>query len=200
MKRSSFRLQGGRRLSRLSLFSVAAALAAAWLAGVGLAGAPTERSHENFTDTFPDQICGIDGTSTVKGVDNFSIRGTTFTEHFEVTQVFTATASGKSVVIRVAQRASGPLDPIYVNDNGDGTVTFTFLNTFIGLPEQLRILNGPVLLRDAGVVTIASTFIYTIATDSYAFVSRSVSGQHGPHPDLASDFEAFCNVLIPALT
>ena len=201
MKRASLRQQGGRRLTRTALFSVAAALAAAWLAGVGLAGAPTDRTHDNFTDgPFPDQICGIDGASTVKGVDNFSIRGNTFADNFEAMQVFTATASGKSVVLHTGQQSSGFLDPISRIDHGDGTETVTFLNTFKGLPEQLRILHGPVLLRDAGVVTIAATFVHTIGTDQYVFVSRSVSGLHGPHPDLTSDFTAFCDVLIPALT
>jgi len=31
-------------------------------------------------------------------------------------------------------------------------------------------------------------------------VSRTASGEKGPHPDLDSGFEAFCNVIVPALT
>ena len=34
----------------------------------------------------------------------------------------------------------------------------------------------------------------------FEFVSETVSGEHGPHPDLASDFELFCEVLVPELT
>jgi hypothetical protein len=34
----------------------------------------------------------------------------------------------------------------------------------------------------------------------FQFVSMTVSGEHGPHPELDSGFKLFCNVLIPALT
>jgi hypothetical protein len=64
------------------------------------------------------------------------------------------------------------------------------------LPEQLKIKNGPLLSRDAGVVTFTSIFDATTGD----FISQTVSGEKGPHPDLNSDFAVFCNVLIPALT
>jgi hypothetical protein len=108
-----------------------------------------------------------------------------------LTNTFTATASGKSIRIHVVEQVTGNDEPI---DNGDGTVTF--IGTFKGLPEQLKIENGPVLSRDAGVVTI--TTIFDAATGD--LISQTISGEKGPHPDLDSDFEVFCDVLIPALT
>ena len=184
------------------LFSLAAvAIAAACFAATGSAGKPTEKSHEKISDgPFADNICGIDGTSTVKGVDTFAIRDGSYKDTFEINQTFTATGSGKAIVIHVAQQSSGPADPVSVVDNGDGTQTVTFVDTFKGLPEQLRVKNGPLLSRDAGVVTQTQTFIHDLTTDEYTFVSRTLTGLHGPHPDLLSDFAVFCNVLTPALT
>lgn len=151
--------------------------------------------HENFTDSFPDQICGIAGTSVVRGVDNFTeFSNNTFSDNFTVNQTFTATASHKSIVLHVAQHVTGTAAPI---DNGDGTVTF--ITTFKGLPEQIRIAHGPLLLRDAGTVTFNATFLVE-ADGTLTFQSQTLSGLHGPHPDLLSDFALFCNVIIPALT
>ncbi len=151
--------------------------------------------HENFTDSFPSEICGIAGTSVVRGVDNFTVfSDNTFSDNFAVNQTFTATASHKSIVLHVAEHVTGTDAPI---DNGDGTVTF--ITTFKGLPEQFRIANGPLLLRDAGTVTFTNTFAVE-ADGSLTFLSQTLSGLHGPHPDLLSDFALFCDVIIPALT
>jgi hypothetical protein len=30
-------------------------------------------------------------------------------------------------------------------------------------------------------------------------ISQTVSGEKGPHPDLDSGFEIYCNVIVPAL-
>jgi hypothetical protein len=48
------------------------------------------------------------------------------------------------------------------------------------------------------VVTVATTFSVDENGD-LVFVSQDVSGAHGPHPDLLSDFELFCEVIVPAL-
>ena len=48
-------------------------------------------------------------------------------------------------------------------------------------------------------VTLAQTF-RELPNGDLQLVSTTASGEHGPHPDLDSDFELFCNVLIPALT
>jgi hypothetical protein len=34
----------------------------------------------------------------------------------------------------------------------------------------------------------------------FELVFQTDLGEHGPHPDLASDFELFCDVLVPVIT
>lgn len=151
--------------------------------------------HANFTDSFDDVFCGIAGTSVLRGVDNFKVfSNNTISDNFTLNQTFTATDSGKSIVLHAAQLVTGNDAPI---DNGDGTISF--INTFTGLPEQIRIANGPLLLRDAGTVTFTDTFMVE-EDGTLTFLSSTFSGMHGPHPDLLSDFELFCDVIIPALT
>jgi len=179
-----------RKLALVLAGALALTIAAS---GSASAAAPVVNEHSNFTDTFPDEVCGIGGTSTVNGVDNFKLYAdNTFRETTTVRQVFTA-ENGKSVLIFAAQQTSGPADPV---ENADGTITF--ITTFKGLPEKLSVPGGPTLSRDAGVVTLAQTF--QPSDGELELVSTTASGEHGPHPDLASDFELFCNVLIPALT
>jgi len=162
------------------------------VAGVASAARPIVHEHENFTDTFADSVCDIPGTSVVDGVDNFTLYpDNTFKDNLELTQTFTATASGKSIRFHVAQQVTGNDQPI---DNGDGTITF--VSTFKGLPEQVKLANGSVLTRDAGVVT----FTTILDAETEDFISQTLSGEKGPHPDLDSGFEVFCNVIVPALS
>jgi hypothetical protein len=180
------------RLAMAMAVAITAGLAALAGAGIGSAAAPVLHAHENFTDAFHDSTCGISGTSVVRGVDNFTLYAdNTFKDTFELQQTFTAAGSGKSIVFHVAQQVTGNDEPI---DNGDGTVTF--VNTFKGLPEQIKLPNGRMLTRDAGVVTF--TLLIDATTDE--LISQTVSGEKGPHPDLDSDFEVFCNVVVPAIS
>ena len=64
------------------------------------------------------------------------------------------------------------------------------------MPEQIKLSNGRMLSRDAGVVTF--TDVIDATTDEV--ISQTVSGEKGPHPDLDSDFELFCEVMTDALT
>jgi hypothetical protein len=165
------------------------------LPAVGTAAGPIVNEHSRFTETFPDEICGIPGTSSITVVDNFKLYADgTARDTSNFRNVFTAARSGKQVQIFSAGQVIGPAEPI---DNGDGTITF--VATFKGLAEKLSIAHGPTLLRDAGNVTLRTT--YRVNPDgSLTFVSRTVASEKGPHPDLDSGFEAFCNVLVPALT
>jgi hypothetical protein len=184
---------------RATVRKLALVLAGALALTIGAAGgasaaAPVENQHTRSTDTFRDKVCGIRGTSVINVVDNFKLYADgTFRDTARFRQVFTA-RNGKSVVIFSAGQVTGLDDPI---QNADGTITF--INTYKGLPEKLSIAGGPTLSRDAGKVTLATTF-RPLPNGDLKFVSQTVSGEHGPHPDLDSGFEVFCNVLVPALT
>ncbi|MFY9579251.1 MAG: hypothetical protein WAQ33_07990 [Gaiellaceae bacterium] len=185
--------EGGFIVRKLfALTGLTAGLAVALALPASGAGRWVTNAHFTIHDTFADNTCGIDGTTVMNGVENFrqSADGS-FTDIASFKAVFTATASGKSIELQVAQQLTGSDTPV---DNGDGTVTFSF--TFKGLPEKLKIPNGPILSRDAGIVTFHQTFDATTG----AFISQTLSGEKGPHPDLDSGFAIFCNVLVPALT
>ena len=175
------------------LFIVFAAAALMALTASSAGAAPiVEHGHSSGTDISSAPLCGIEGTTVTRFVDDFQVfADNTFKDEFRGKAVFTSAATGKSVSIFAAQQASGPNDPI---DNGDGTITF--VTTFKGIPEQLKIANGPVLTRDAGTVTLFQTF--DAATGD--FISTTASGEKGPHPELESGFELFCDVIVPALT
>jgi len=180
-----------RHSTSRGLVYVAAAVASLAVAAIGSAARPEMQSHENFSDSFDDEFCGIAGASLVRGVDNLSVYSdNTFSDRFELVQTFTA-ANGKSIRLHAAQQVTGNWEP---TDNGDGTVTF--VNTFKGLPEQIKLANGRMLSRDAGVVT----FTDVLDATTEELISQTVSGEKGPHPDLDSDFELFCDVVVPALS
>jgi hypothetical protein len=91
------------------------------------------------------------------------------------------------------------LRPSGVPGEQDDDGTLTFITTHKGLPEKLSIPGGPALSRDAGVVTLANT-VRPLPNGEFEDVSLTVSGEHGPHPELDTGFGLFCDVLVPALT
>ena len=179
-------------MHRLSVLGARfAALSLALMASSASSAPIVEHFHGTFSDTFADNICGIDGTTVVSGMDNIQVFADgTFKDQFRQNYVFTSAATGKSVLLFVAQQfvGTGPID------NGDGTITF--VSTFKGLPEKIKLPNGRVLSRDAGFVSFNDTFDATTGD----FLGETISPENGPHPDLDSGFTLFCDVIVPALT
>ena len=177
----------------------AAGLAAAFvfaLAPAAVDGAAPH--HERGTDgPFPDVVCGVPGTATVtfNNVTTDLGNDTEF-QRGRFSYVFTAAATGKSITVQGA----GPVTFQSVVDETAGTITFT--ETGSGVPELVKVTGGPVLLRDAGhIVDRVRVFELDPVTgeptgdplsDTWEFLA-------GPHPDLESGFERFCQVVEPYL-
>jgi hypothetical protein len=146
-------------------------------------------------ETFPDEVCGIPGTATIRFTEVVKETDDTFFATGTFRYQFTATETGKSITIRSA----GPIrSRVIIDETAD---TITFLDTFVGLPEKISITGGPTLSRDAGTVTFTTTF----ALDPEAGepigdpLSEEVTFLHGPHPELESDFNLFCEEVVPYL-
>src|SRR5215471_13379027 len=73
--RTATRFAIGRAATAWKLALVLAGALALTIAASGgaSAAAPIVNEHSMSTDTFPDQLCGIQGTSTVSIVDNFKV-------------------------------------------------------------------------------------------------------------------------------
>lgn len=179
------------------LTSKRALVTAALLAGVAIlpaaafAGKPAERFHDRITDSFSDVLCGIPVDVELAATNNFFVLADGVfkaTGSFETT--VTNPANGTSVVISSAGQATGPAPVV---DEQAGTITFTA--TYKGLPEKIQTAHGPVLLRDAGVITFADTF----DLQTGEFIASDTLVNNGPHPEADSDFTRFCDVLGGAL-
>lgn len=159
-------------------------------------GAKPEIFHANFLDTEEDaDVCGITVDIVAEGVftDKAFFDNDGNLVRFQSTSsakiTFTA-ENGKSVINQFAQQFV-EAEPII--DEAAGTITFVF--SFKGLPELLRTPQGPVLLRDAGLITFADTF----DLDTEELLSSEILVNRGPHPDADSDFTLFCEVITEAL-
>jgi hypothetical protein len=149
-------------------------------------------------DSFDDEACGIAGTATIRFTDVFRETETTFEATGTFRYTFTADETGKSFTVL----AAGPSLHSLTIDEDAGTVTF--VDTFIGLPEKISGSTGPLLTLDAGTVTITTTFsLDQFDPETGETVgdplSVEVSFLHGPHPELESDFNLFCEVVEPYL-
>jgi hypothetical protein len=157
--------------------------------GAALAAQPIERFHDHFTESFSDEICGIPVDVEAVVTDNFFLYADgSFKDTSSVRAIFTNPVNGNSIVLASAGQVTGP-PPIVDEEAG----TITFLISFKGIPEKIQTAHGPVLLRDAGVVTFADTF--DLVTGE--FISSEISIK-GPHPDLESEFALFCEVISQA--
>jgi hypothetical protein len=106
---------------------------------------------------------------------------------FSTKQVWTNPDTGDSVTVSFAGQTTE------VTISGDPAGLHTILVTTKGLPEKIQTTHGPVLLRDAGIIAFEITF------DGDEFISQETVLVKGPHPEADSDFEAFCEVTVPAL-
>jgi hypothetical protein len=177
-------------LARVFLVALVTALIVVPASALG--AKPVEQFHDHFTDSFSDEICGIPVDVVIVVTDNFTLYADeSFMDRGSFKSTVTNPATGKSIVISSAGLVSGPAPAV---DEEAGTITF--FTSFKGLPEKIQTKNGPVLLRDAGFVTFQDTF--DLETDE--LISSEVIVNKGPHPDLDSDFELFCEVVTPALT
>ena len=178
------------------VFAAALASLVALAVAAGAAGGPPV-DNEHFGpdyETFPDSLCGIDGTSSTRFVGNFKLYADgTFLSTSNFRQTFTSVATGKQVDVSGVEQVTGPFDP---TDNGDGTITQTFV--FKGSPMKVSLAHGPVLVRDAGRATVAITFELNPDGSRGPFLSSTVTAQHGPHPMLDDD-ALFCQTVVAAL-
>ena len=158
--------------------------------GIALAAKPVDAFHDHFTDSFSDEACGIPVQFDIVVTDNFflfadgSSRDTSSAK-----TTLTNPENGKSVVLSSA----GSRTDTSLIDEQAGTVTF--VTTYKGLPEKLQTAHGPVLTRDAGLITFADTF----DLDTGDFIGSEVT-VNGPHPEADSDFLLLCEVITEALT
>jgi hypothetical protein len=174
-------------------FVIAAALVLVLLLPGTVLGAskPIAQFHDHFTEPFSADVCGVEVDAVVVVSDNFFLyEDGSFKDAASVRQTFTNPETGKTVLLSSAGTVTGT-DAII--DETAGTVTF--VTSFTGLPEKIQTANGRVLLRDAGVITFVDTF--DLETGDFLGTEVTVSG---PHPEAESDFAAFCEVIVPALT
>ena len=84
-------------------------------------------------------------------------------------------------------------------DEQAGTVTI--MTTFGGLFEKLSITRGPMLTRDAGIVTFGGVFEYTGDPNDPVgdFISETLSGTTGATSRSPERLQRLCDVLVPYL-
>lgn len=187
---------GGRgpHLSRgavVRAFSLALIAALLVLPGTVLGAKPIAQFHDHFTDSFSDEVCGIPVDIDIVVTDNFFLYADeSFKDTSSVMVTFTNPVNGKSVVLSSAGQITGQA----IVDEEAGTITF--LTSFTGLPEKIQTAAGPVLLRDAGIITFADTF----DLETGEFISFEITVNKGPHPEANSDFTLFCEVISGALS
>jgi hypothetical protein len=177
-----------RRLLPLAIATVLACVTAA----TGLAARSTQ--VEQFSFTKPSDVCGVSGTTVGHGTSLFRDTGDgTYFMSGTFFGVFTAD-NGKSATLTFAGPQKQTSPPVI--DERAGTVTIT--TTYGGLYEKFSITGGPTLSLDAGRATFVDVFAYTGDPNNPVgdFISETLSGLDGPHPDLLS---GGCEVLVPYL-
>jgi hypothetical protein len=179
---------GRLTLPRALLVALITALAV--LAPSALGAKPVAQFHDHFTDSFSDEICEIPVDVDLVVTDNFFLYADdSFKDTSSFRATFTNPVNGKAVNLSSAGQMTGSA----IVDEEAGTITF--LTSFKGLPEKIQTASGPVLLRDAGIITFADTF----DLETGEFISSEVI-VNGPHPEADSDFTLFCEVISEALT
>jgi hypothetical protein len=161
------------------------------LSGTARGTAP-QRFHNHFVDSFSTNLCGIAVDVNIIVTDNFFLYSDgSSRDTYSVMQTFTNPANGKSVTVSGAGQIVGSQAIV---DQAANTVTFAV--TYKGLPEKIQTVNGPIIVRDAGLITFTNTFDLTTGD----FISQSITVSKGPHPEADAEGALFCQVITEALT
>jgi hypothetical protein len=180
---------------RVQRLAVATALAIALMAIAGAPGALARgQEHDHFRDIFTD----VDDDFCETG-HTINIAGNVLVNEWSAPHKgdFKTTASGKITLTNpltgdtAVSHFAGPT--WVVNISGDPEGDHVQEVTVAGLPERWKLVHGRVLIRDAGYVVLRQTI------EDDEVVENEVLVIHGPHPELESDFELFCEVLPEAL-
>jgi hypothetical protein len=187
-RRSRLRAGAGRA-------GLASALAVALMA---VAGAPAAlakgQEHNHFRDIFTDvddDFCGTGQTINIAGNVLVNEWSAPHKGDFKQTATGKITLTNPLTGDTAVNRFAGPT--WVVNISGDPEGDHVQEVTVAGLPELWKLAHGRVLTRDAGYVVLRQTI------EDDEVVENEVLIIHGPHPDLESDFELFCEVLPEAL-
>jgi hypothetical protein len=181
-------------MRRFALLLGIVATAAALIALPTAIAANPEVVHFDISDSFSDDdFCGTGMTIDISieghGTEFLAPNGKRdYWNRVVGTATFTNPQTEDTVINHFA---NGFIAVVIAGDPETGN--WVEEGTFTGLPEQLRLKHGGLLLRDAGF----ATFRNTIVDDE--LVSSELIRVNGPHPDAESDFELFCEVMIPAL-
>jgi len=184
--------QSGAGVRRLTAASVVGVALMAVVAAPGVLAAGQQ--HDHFRDVFTDVDDDFCGTG-----QRIDIAGNVLVNEWNAPHRgdFKTTASGKVTLTNpltgdtAVSRFAGPT--WVVNISGDPEGDHVQQVTVAGLPELWKLAHGRVLIRDAGYVVL----LQTIEDDEV--VENEVLINKGPHPELESDFELFCEVMPEAL-
>ena len=167
-----------------SLVSVALALALLMTIGAASvsAGAPDHITISGSDAV--DDFCGTGQTVTVSFRGVFNSWDDKAFGH--VANTWTNPLNGATVI----ESFSGG-GKFRIVDDGNGA--YTIVSERQGMPVQIHLANGRLLLRDAGYIAFHDHFD---AEDNYLGTDVVV---HGPHPDFESGFELWCEVMVAAL-
>jgi len=166
--------------------------ALAVLPGTALGDQPIARFHDHFEDSFSDVIFGIPVDVDVEVNHNIFLYADgdiKVTGSSRVT--YTNPVNGKSIIVSAAGQTT---ETSIVVDEEAGTISFVL--SYKGLPEKIQTAHGPVLSRDAGIITFEET--WDLVTGEV--ISEETIVEKGPHPEADSDFTLFMVVFTAALT
>ena len=150
--------------------------------GATLGAAP---SHEVISDTGEDNdFCGTGQTVEFSARGQISWKDNQGFGH--IATIWTNPANGKSVVDSFSGGGK-----FYFIDDGNGAYTIKTVRE--GLPASLRVVNGPLLLHDTGLVAIYDHFD---ANDN--FLGEDIVVLAGPHPSIENP-NLWCDLATVAL-
>lgn len=191
-----------RNHTRAFIGLAAAACLTALTAAPAAAEKPFENFHDRGTETFEENLCGIDVVTTVSFVDHFMGRiGPDGFPLFQGHGRGTATLYNPATDLSITIDHRGGFKDLSVTDNGDGTITV--ITQVVGIPVEIEHADGTVALKDVGRIVFSTILDYNgtpADAEDDIFISQEIISVSGPHPDAESDFELFCDAVIEGLT
>jgi hypothetical protein len=177
-------------MRRRLLAAARSRMAGAITVSFALAALADERFHDVFADV-DDDFCGT-GQPIEFAVDvTGNLWDAPHKADFKQTATGSVTLTNPLTGDTAVNRFAGPSWVVLISGDPEGD--HVDVVTVKGLPEHWKLAHGGVLIRDAGYAVIRNT------VENDEVVDQEILLERGPHPDLESDFELFCEVMPEAL-
>jgi hypothetical protein len=191
-----------RRFTRIFLGTASAICLTVVAMAPAAVAQPIVNQHDRGTMTFTQTLCGIEvETTSTFAVHTLGRIAPDGFPRFESNVMSTVTSTNPDTGLSLVTKTRVSVKDLKATDNGDGTVTVLTQQT--GLPRDVRLSDGTLVVKNVGRVLIERVISGSATPDDVTddvVLSERVVSLSGQQSNGDQGIEFFCSEIVEGLT